>query len=60
MVINEERKIESNNKKKEFNNSNRQEEKNKLKDRYKGINISNKNKIEFDNLHKIYAYKKNR
>lgn len=57
-VINEERKMESNNKKKEFNNSNRQEQKNKLKDRYKGINISNKNKIEFDSLHKIYAYKK--
>ncbi|TAN67427.1 hypothetical protein WS9_008475 [Paraclostridium sordellii 8483] len=57
-VINEERKIASNNEKEEFNNSDRQEKKNKLKDRYKGINISNKNKVEFDSLHKMYAYKK--
>lgn len=57
-VINEERKIASTNKKEEFNNSNRQEKKNKLKERYKGINISNKNKVEFDSLHRIYAYKK--
>ena len=57
-VINEERKIESIKKKKEFNSSNTEEKKNKLKERYKGIKISNKNKVEFDSLHKIYAYKK--
>lgn len=57
-VINQERKLESKNKKEEFKNSNRQVQKNKLKDRYKGVNIYNKNEAEFNSLHRIYAYKK--
>lgn len=57
-VINEERKIESRNKRKEFKSCDMEEQSKKRKERYKGINIYDKNKVEFDSLHKIYAYKK--